>query len=112
MAGGNARKGSGGGGREGEVVNDGPASPANGDGESVAMLALKRSAEMAAVFMIGDGALGLLQASRHVELWRSSLPAVDALVRPFADRPGRRRGYGLLQIAAGLALAASLRKRS
>ena len=92
-----------------EEMSDTPQGSAS-TGDMLA-LALKRSAEMAAVFMIGDGALGLLQASRHVELWRSSLPAVDALVKPFAGRPGRRRGYGVLQIAAGLALAASLRKR-
>ena len=69
---------------------------------------LKRTAEMASIFMIGDGVLGVAQPARHVDLWRSSLPSVDALVRPFADRPGRRRLYGLVQIAAGLVLAASL----
>ena len=53
--------------------------------------ALKRTAEMAAVFMIGDGLLGLIDPDRHVKLWRSQVGAVDALVRPFADRPGRRR---------------------
>ena len=72
---------------------------------------LKRTAEMAAVFMIGDGLLGLLQPQRHVELWRSNVGAVDALVRPFGDRPGRRRVYGLLQIAAGVALASRQKPR-
>ncbi|KKI17781.1 hypothetical protein [Sphingomonas sp. Ag1] len=76
-------------------------------------LGLKRSAEMTAVFMIGDGLLGLLQPKRHVALWRSEVDAVDALVRPFGGRPGRRRLYGLAQIGAGIVLAASLRpKRS
>lgn len=70
---------------------------------------IRRSAEMAAVFMIGDGLLGLLQPERHVGLWRSEVAAVDLLVRPFGDRPGRRRLYGLAQIAAGIALAATLR---
>ena len=69
---------------------------------------LKRAAVMASIFMIGDGLLGVTQPERHVDLWRSSQPSVDALVRPFADRPGRRRIYGLVQIAAGLLLAASL----
>ena len=73
-------------------------------------LGLRRSGEMAAVFMIGDGLLGLLQPKRHVELWRSNVPAVDLLVRPFADHPLRRRAYGLLQLAAGIALASALRK--
>lgn len=74
-------------------------------------LGAKRAAEMAAVFMIGDGLLGLLQPKRHVELWRSDVGAVDALVRPFAGRAGRRRAYGALQMAAGVALAAALKPR-
>ena len=71
---------------------------------------IKRAAEMAAVFMIGDGMLGLLQPSRHVALWRSDVSAVDMLVRPFGGRPGRRRAYGALQLTAGLLLAARLRR--
>lgn len=74
-------------------------------------VALRRTAEMAATFMIGDGLLGLLQPTRHVGLWRSRVAAIDLLVRPFGDRPGRRRAYGLLQLAAGLALASRLRPR-
>ncbi|RZM31805.1 MAG: hypothetical protein EOP67_31075 [Sphingomonas sp.] len=73
-------------------------------------LGIRRSAGMAALFMIGDGVLGLLQARRHVDLWRSDVAAVDVLVRPFAGRPVRRRAYGLLQIGAGLALASALRR--
>lgn len=73
-------------------------------------IGVRRAAEMAAVFMIGDGMLGLLQPTRHVALWRSEVGAVDALVRPFAGRPGRRRAYGLLQLTAGLTLAAVLRR--
>ena len=73
-------------------------------------VALKRTAEMAATFMIGDGLLGLFQPERHVRLWRSEVGAVDALVRPFADRPGRRRAYGLLQLGAGLLLASRLHR--
>jgi hypothetical protein len=72
-------------------------------------LGLRRAGEMAAVFMIGDGLLGLLQPTRHVDLWRSDVAAVDLLVRPFGDRPARRRWYGALQLAAGVALAAAMR---
>ena len=96
--------------RGGAQMSDAPdETPA--ESESNLSLALKRSAEMAAVFMIGDGALGLIQAARHVELWRSQIPAVDALVKPFGGRPGRRRLYGVAQIAAGVALAAALRRK-
>ena len=66
----------------------------------------KRSAEMAATFMIGDGMLGLLQPRRHVELWQEQAGGSEWLVRPFVGRPGRRRAYAVLQIAGGLALAA------
>jgi hypothetical protein len=79
--------------------------------ESGTRTGVKRAAEMAAVFMIGDGLLGLLQPVRHVGLWRSDVGAVDALVAPFGDRPGRRRLYGLAQIASGIVLAAALRPR-
>ncbi len=72
-------------------------------------IGLRRSGEMAAVFMIGDGLLGLLQPSRHVDLWRSDTKAVDLLVRNFVGKPTRRRWYGALQLAAGLALASRLK---
>lgn len=67
----------------------------------------KRAAEMAATFMIGDGVLGLLQPRRHVELWQEQAGGAEWLVRPFVGHPGRRRAYALLQIVAGLALAAA-----
>lgn len=84
---------------------------AAGEVDGAAVLGWKRAGEMAAVFMIGDGMLGLLQPRRHVALWRTPVATVDALVRPFASRPGWRRSYGAVQIAAGLALAAALRRR-
>ena len=84
---------------------------AAGEVDSAMSLAWKRAGEMAAVFMIGDGALGLLQPDRHVSLWRTPVRPVDALVKPFAGHPGRRRVYGAAQIAAGLALASVLRRR-
>lgn len=64
-----------------------------------------RAAEMAAVFMIGDGLLGLLQPERHVDLWKDKALGAEAVVRPFVGRPGRRRVYGLAQLAAGIWLA-------
>jgi len=69
-----------------------------------------RGAEMAATFMIGDGLLGLLPV-RHIDLWRSKVAAVDILVRRFDGRPTYRRGYGALQLAAGLLLASRLHRR-
>ncbi|MCK8456339.1 hypothetical protein [Sphingomonas faeni] len=67
---------------------------------------LSRAAEMAAIFMVGDGLIGLLQPRRHVDLWKDDALGTEKLVAPFVDRPGRRRLYAVVQIAAGLALAA------
>lgn len=66
----------------------------------------RRAAEMAATFMIGDGLLGLLQPDRHVALWQEQAGGAEWLVRPFVGRPSLRRAYAVVQIAAGLALAA------
>ena len=69
-----------------------------------------RAAEMAAIFMVGDGLIGLLQPRRHVDLWQDDALGTEKLVKPFVDRPGRRRLYAIVQIAAGLALAARQRR--
>lgn len=74
------------------------------------VIGIRRTAEMASIFMIGDGLLGLLQPERHVDLWRSDVAAVDRLVRPFAGHPVRRRAYGAVQLAIGLTLAAALKR--
>lgn len=85
---------------------------AEGKALTDSQLGVRRAAEMAAVFMIGDGLLGVFQPTRHVDLWRSDAAAVDVLIRPFKDRPGRRRAYGVLQAAAGFWLASRLKARS
>lgn len=71
-------------------------------------IALARTAEMAAMFMIGDGVAGLVQPRRHVALWQDRALGAERTVRPFVGRPGRRRAYALVQIAAGLLLASRL----
>ncbi|WP_028965326.1 hypothetical protein [Sphingomonas phyllosphaerae] len=68
-----------------------------------------RVLEMTAVFMIGDGLLGLTQTARHTDLWKENALGAERTVRPFVGRPGRRRLYAVVQIAAGLALAARQR---
>lgn len=68
-----------------------------------------RAGEMAAAFMIGDGLLGLVQPRRHVALWAHDALGAEALVAPFRGRPGRRRAYALVQLAAGLWLASRQR---
>ncbi|GAA0673944.1 hypothetical protein FHT00_001461 [Sphingomonas insulae] len=70
-----------------------------------------RGAEMAAIFMVGDGLIGLAQPRRHVDLWKRDALGTEAVVAPFVDRPGRRRLYAVAQIAAGLWLASRQRAR-
>ena len=70
---------------------------------------MARAAEMAAIFMVGDGLIGLTQPRRHVDLWKDDALGTETLVAPFVNRPTRRRLYAVLQIAAGLALAARQR---
>lgn len=73
-------------------------------------LSLKRTAEMCAIFMMGNGVVGLTQPQRQVSLWRSDVKPVDLLVRRFDGRPNRRRLQGALQFGAGLLLASRLRR--
>ncbi|MGP7796185.1 hypothetical protein [Sphingomonas sp. CLY1604] len=72
---------------------------------------LARAAEMAAIFMVGDGLVGLAQPRRHVDLWKRDALGAERTVRPFVDRPGRRRLYAVAQIATGLWLAGKQRPR-
>lgn len=75
-------------------------------------LALRRTAEVAAMIMIGDGAIGMAQPRRHIPLWRSDFPPLHAVVNRFDGKPLiRRQLAGLAQIAIGLAAASLLRRR-
>lgn len=73
-------------------------------------LGLKRTAEMCAIFMIGNGLVGMTQPRRQIALWRSEVKAIDLLVRRFEGRPNRRRLQGLIQFGAGVLLASRLKR--
>ncbi|WP_426255901.1 hypothetical protein [Sphingomonas sp. DC2300-3] len=70
-----------------------------------------RAAEMAAIFMVGDGLIGLAQPHRHVDLWKDAALGAERVVRPFVGHPARRRVYAVAQIAAGLWLASRQRPK-
>lgn len=73
---------------------------------------LKRTAELSAIFMIGNGLVGLVQPERHLELWNSDVPAIDVFVKADRERtPGARRMIALLQVGAGLLLASQMRPK-
>lgn len=74
-------------------------------------VAWKRTVEMCAVFMMGNGIVGLTQPQRQVSLWRSEVKPVDLLVRRFDGHPNRRRLQGLWQFGLGFLLATQMRRR-
>ncbi len=75
-------------------------------------IGLKRTAELSAIFMIGNGLVGLVQPERHLDLWTSDVPAIDAFVKKDRERtPATRRMFALLQVGAGLLLASQLRPK-
>ena len=41
-----------------------------------------RTAEMAAIFMVGDGLIGLAQPRRHVDLWKDEALGAEKAVAP------------------------------
>lgn len=80
-------------------------------GEVTTTIWTARVAEMAAIFMVGDGLVGLVQPQRHVDLWKQDALGADKTVTPFVGRPGLRRLYAAAQIAVGLWLASRQRPR-
>ncbi len=75
-------------------------------------VSLKRTAELCAIFVVGNGVVSLLQSDRHLRLWRSDMPLIDGFTR--ADREGAaawRRAHALLNIGGGLLLASALRQK-
>jgi len=68
-------------------------------------LALRRTGELTALMMIGDGVLATAWPRRHVRLWEQGPPLWRKLVRPFARHPQLTRALGAAEIAAGIALA-------
>ena len=74
-------------------------------------VSLKRTAELCAIFTIGNGIVGLVQPERHLNLWTSEVPTIDCFVAKDRERsPAQRRLIGLLQVGAGLLLASRLKQ--
>jgi hypothetical protein len=73
-------------------------------------LALKRTAQMCGIFMVGNGIVGLAVPERQAALWRSDVKALDRISGRFDGEPGKRRLNGLAQLAAGLLIATQMRR--
>jgi hypothetical protein len=62
--------------------------------------------ECAAMMMIGDGVLAVVEPHGHLRVWERGPSWWQALMRPFADRPGLTRLVGASEVALGVWLAA------
>lgn len=68
--------------------------------------------ETAALLLVGDGVVALLQPRRHVRLWRLGPAPWRRLMRAFERRPLLTAGLGALEAALGLWIAARQRPRA
>jgi hypothetical protein len=69
-------------------------------------IALRRTAEVAAMLMIGDGVVGIAVPRRHIPLWRTRFAPLAAVVKRFDGKPLiQRRLFGAAQVAIGIAAA-------
>jgi hypothetical protein len=65
----------------------------------------QRMTECAAMMMIGDGALGLIDAKRHMQLWEKGPRFWQVMMRPFVEKPTMTRWFGAAELLAGIWLA-------
>lgn len=72
----------------------------------------QRVTEIAALLLIGDGVVGMLQPRRHARLWRSGPKPYRSAMEPFVRHPGLTRVLGAAEAAAGLWWASRQRSRS
>lgn len=62
----------------------------------------QRMTEIAALLLVGDAVVGMLQPERHARLWRSGPRAYRAAMEPFVRQPGLTRVLAAAEAAAGL----------
>lgn len=68
-------------------------------------LAARRSLEVLAIFMVGDGLITLLHPRRQARLWRAGPPGWRDLFDWLEERPGLTAGLAAAEAALGLWLA-------
>lgn len=71
----------------------------------------ERVTEIAALLLVGDGVVGMLQPERHVRLWQRGPRTYRAAVEPFVKHPGLTRVLAAAEAAAGLWWASRQRPR-
>lgn len=71
----------------------------------------QRIAEVAALLLVGDGVVGLMQPERHARLWRSGPRPYREAMQPFVRHPGLTRVAAAAEAAVGLWWASRQRPR-
>ncbi|MGH8095010.1 MAG: hypothetical protein ACREIF_16315 [Chthoniobacterales bacterium] len=70
-------------------------------------LMARRLIRLGALFLIGDGVMGLLKPRWHSLLWHFGPQLARAATEELADHPNTARAIYLAEAAVGVALAAS-----
>jgi hypothetical protein len=68
-------------------------------------LGTRRVIELGALFLIGDGIMGLIKPRWHSLLWHFGPPLVQAVTEELADHPNVARGIYAAEAALGIAIA-------
>ncbi|MEP6808998.1 MAG: hypothetical protein ABI992_02050 [Chthoniobacterales bacterium] len=69
-------------------------------------LTARRLIQVGALFLIGDGIMGLLKPRWHSLLWHFGPPLAKAVTEELADHPNTARAVYLAEAVAGVAIAA------
>ena len=69
-------------------------------------LAMRRVVELGALFLIGDGVMGLIKPRWHSLLWHFGPQLAKAVTEELAEYPKTARVVYLAELAAGIAIAA------
>lgn len=65
----------------------------------------RRTKELAAILLVGDGVVGFAAPRRHSLLWRFGPEGYAETMTWFAERPGLVRIFAAAEVAGGLWLA-------
>ena len=68
-------------------------------------LAVRRAVELAGLFMIGDGVMGLIKPRWHSLLWSCGPQLARAVTEELADHPKTARAVYFAETVVGIALA-------
>lgn len=72
---------------------------------------MKAAADIIAIALIGDGAVGALTPARHAQRYERGPGLWRKTMRWFAERPQLTRTLALLELGSGLALTLGVARR-